>query len=580
MSLRSVLCLLLVVATRRVARALPAIALCSPLLLAAASARADARTKGCVDARGDAPGDAPDHARVDVLADVRIDDRVNASAPAQTRAKQVRRPTRKPDARSRVKRPTRAVRGPATPLLGFSSPRGADALKNDLATMLVARTKVGHWGAMVISLTRGDTLFSHAPDAPMIPASTMKLFTSALAFEKLGPNHTFTTDVLRDGPLDASGTVRGNLVLRGDGDPAMSPRFVQGGPEASMNMLARFTAGAGIKHVTGDLIADASAFESRRIPEGWLNRYAGAGYAAPFSALSLNENIVIVGVMIGKKGEAVVYLEPATRGMSITSTVRVVSGRGARISAHRLGDDKVLVSGSIGAHSLGVRYQLVVGDPPTFTAGAFRAALEAQGIVVDGTIRSAATPITATLVSSLPSPPLARLISMMNRESINHYAELLWRDAARGADRATVGSAENANASLQNFLVKQVGASPDAVTATDGSGLSVLDRVTPRAMVQLLDHAHHASWGSAFHASLPVAGESELLRHRMRTTPAQGNLHAKTGTTNDVIGLGGYVTSENGEILAFAFLYNGNDRWHARETIDAMGPTMAAFSRE
>ena len=115
--------------------------------------------------------------------------------------------------------------------------------------------------------------------------------------------------------------------------------------------------------------------------------------------------------------------------------------------------------------------------------------------------------------------------------------------------------------------------------ATDGSGLSVLDRVTPRALVQLLGHAHAAPWGSAFHASLPVAGESELLRRRMRATPAQGNLHAKTGTTNTVVGLSGYVTAENGEVLAFALLYNGTDRGRAREAMDAIGPTMAAFSR-
>lgn len=507
-------------------------------------------------------------------------DPVSSIAIAQTRSRTTKRTVKKPTTRSSAKRPVRASRAPIVSVLHFTTPRGADALQSDLATLLDSRTRQGKWGAMVISITRGDTLFSHGADERLVPASTMKLFTSALALEKLGPDHTFNTDVLRDGPLDASGTVHGNLVLRGDGDPALSPRFVRGGPEASMQLLARFTAGAGVKHVTGDLIADASAFESRRIPEGWLNRYSGAGYAAPFSALSLNENIVIVGVMPGKNGDANVYLEPATRGMKITNTVRLVAGSGARITARRLGDDQVLVSGTIGARSAGVRYQLVVGDPPTFTTGAFRAALEAQGIVIDGAIRSAPTPLGATLVSSLPSPPLARLVSAMNRESINHYAELLWRDAARGADRTSIGSAENANASLQSFLVKQVGASADAVTATDGSGLSVLDRVTPRALVQLLDHAHHASWGSAFHASLPVAGESELLRHRMRTTPAQGNLHAKTGTTNDVIGLSGYVTAENGEILAFAFIYNGNDRWHARETIDAMGPTMAAFSRE
>ena len=116
--------------------------------------------------------------------------------------------------------------------------------------------------------------------------------------------------------------------------------------------------------------------------------------------------------------------------------------------------------------------------------------------------------------------------------------------------------------------------------AADGSGLSVLDRVSPRAMVALLSYAHNAPWGPTFHASLPVAGESELLRHRMRATPAQGNLHAKTGTTNTVISLAGYVTALDGEVLAFSFIYNGNDRWRARSTIDQVGATLANFVRE
>ncbi len=503
---------------------------------------------------------------------------IGAQSRSQSRS-QSKRSTKKPTAR-KSKRPVRATRAPIVPVLRFTSPMGASTLRSDLTTFLSSRTKAGAWGAMVVSLSRGDTLFAHGADTRLVPASTMKLFTSAIALERLGPDFVFNTDVLRDGVLDPNGTLRGNLVLRGDGDPSLAPRFVRGGPDASMALLARITAGAGVRRITGDLIADASAFESRRIPEGWLTRYAGAGYAAPFSALSLNENIVIVGVMPGKSGNADVYLEPATRGMAITSTVRVVAGAGARISARRVGDSDVLVSGTIGARSIGVRYQLVVGDPPTFAAGAFRAALEAQGVTVDGAIRAAPTPAGSVVLATLPSPPLARLISAMNRESINLYAELLWRDAARGIGRSALGSAENASRTLQSFLVSQVGASADAVTATDGSGLSVLDRVTPRSLVQLLSHAHDAPWGSAFHASLPVAGESELLRRRMRTTPAQGNLHAKTGTTNDVVGLAGYVTAENGEILAFAFLYNGRDRWHARETIDAMGPTLAAFARD
>jgi D-alanyl-D-alanine carboxypeptidase/D-alanyl-D-alanine-endopeptidase (penicillin-binding protein 4) len=409
----------------------------------------------------------------------------------------------------------------------------------------------------------------------------MKLFTTALALEKLGPDHTFSTDVLRDGPLEKDGVVQGNLYVRGDGDPSLSSRFVKGGPSAPMDMLAQLTSAAGVTKVTGDLVADASAFESRNIPEGWLSRYAGSAYAAPFSALSLNENVVVVSITPGNTGSsATVVLEPATDGMTVTNTVRTVAGTGVRVSSRRISNDRVIVSGTIGSKAGQRRYQLVVGDPVTFTAGAYRAALAAKGIIVAGNIRVGPTPRTATIVTSMRSPPLARLVALMNRESINHYAEMLWRDAARGAERNVIGSAQTADSTLQQFLVRTVGVAPGSVTATDGSGLSVLDRVTPRAMVQLLSHAHNAAWSSAFHASLPVAGESELLRRRMKFTPAQGNLHAKTGTTNAVIGLSGYVTAEDGEILAFAFLYNGSDRFAARATIDEMGPTMAGFSRD
>lgn len=487
--------------------------------------------------------------------------------------------------KTKAKRSTRAtkarVRTPIVPALRYTTPRGADALASDLGTLLSSRTTTGDWGAMVVSLTRGDTLFAQGAGAKLVPASTMKLFTAAIALETLGPEHTFSTDVLREGSVGPDGTLTGHLVLRGDGDPSLSPRFVRGGPGASMALLAQFVAGAGITRVTGDIVADASGMESRRIPEGWLTRYAGAGYAAPFSALTLNENIVIVGITPGGiGGAATVFLEPATAGLTIVNTVRTVAGGGTRINARRIGDDHVVVSGTIGARAGTARHQLVVGDPVTFTAGAFKSALEAQGIPVAGEVRVGRAPDGAPLVTSLPSPPLARLVSVMNRESINIFAELLFRNAARGRNHQTVGSAETAAKTLQQFLTAEVGASSDAVSATDGSGLSVLDRVTPRALVQLLGHAHRAPWGSAFHASLPVAGESELLRNRMRATPAQGNLHAKTGTTSEVIGLSGYVTAENGEILAFAFLYNGRDRWHARETIDAMGPTLAAFSRD
>jgi D-alanyl-D-alanine carboxypeptidase/D-alanyl-D-alanine-endopeptidase (penicillin-binding protein 4) len=208
-----------------------------------------------------------------------------------------------------------------------------------------------------------------------------------------------------------------------------------------------------------------------------------------------------------------------------------------------------------------------------------RSALAVQGVTVTGQVRTGASSSNAVPVASLSSPPLARLAAAMNRESINHFAELLFRDVAQVASPDRVGSAEFGNTVLKKFMADKVGAASNDVMAADGSGLSTLDRVTARSLVQLLSYAHRSTWSADFHASLPVAGESELLRHRMRYTPAQGNLHAKTGTTNDVIGLAGYVTARDGEVLAFAFLYNGRDRWNAKEAIDVSGATLAGFAR-
>lgn len=511
---------------------------------------------------------------------VRPKPKATAKKPA-ARATTTRTAAARRAAAARRRAPVRRA-APATPALPrFTVPRTASALESDLGTMLGSKTRSGTWGVMVVSLTRRDTLFARGPGISMVPASTMKLMTTAIALENLGPDHQFSTDVLRDGIVDADGTLRGNLVLRGDGDPALSNRYLRGDANAPMELIARSVVAAGVKRITGDIIGDATAFDAQRIPDGWRTRYLASAYAAPVSGLSLNENVVWVAAYPATAGTpARVVLEPASTVLPVVNMVRTTAGASGSIKVRRLADGSIEARGSIGSRSIPRKYSLVVNDPAPFAAGALRAALLAQGIAVDGAVRVAPAPATAVKIAAFSSPPLARLVSAMNRESINHYAELIFRNAARGPQRAVQGTATAAAASLQEFLVSKVGVAPDAVRVTDGSGLSTLDAFTPRAMVQLLAHADRATWGGAFHASLPVAGESELLRNRMKATPAQGNLHAKTGTTNEVISLAGYVTAADGEVIAFAFMYNGTDRWNARDTIDRMGATLAAFARE
>src|SRR3982074_2821317 len=470
-------------------------------------------------------------------------------------------------------------RPPPAPIVRYTVLRSSADVASTLSG-LTAKTRGGMWGAMVVSLTRGDTLYAENAGEEMQPASTMKLFTSAIAFERFGPNYQFSTDALRDGPVGPDGTLTGNIYIRGDGDPALSGKFLPGGPSAPMNHLADLVAQQGIRHVTGSVIGDASAFDDQKIPEGWRTRYLQASYAARVSALSLNENLIAVSVSPSAPGQpATVMLEPSTSAIPLVANVRTVAGGGARLGFRKFGNGTIQANGSIGTRTGTRKYVYIVEDPDSFATGAFLNALIARGIRVDGGIALGKTPPNAVKVASLLSPPLASMVAAMNRESINHYAELLFRNAARGPQRDAVGTVANASAVLDTFFASKIGVDTSRLVFADGSGLSTFDRVTPRAQVQLLGYAHHAPWGPWLHSSLPRAVDSELLGRRMRNTPAEGNLHAKTGTTNDVIALAGYVTAVNGEVLAFSFLYNGRDRWTAKSMIDVMSESLASFGR-
>jgi len=482
-------------------------------------------------------------------------------------------------AKKRRKTPVKATaasqpRVPAAPT--WSAPHGARALADAVSDALARHTRSGEWGAIIVSLTRGDTLFTQNADAMMQPASTMKMYTSAVALDRFGADYTFHTPVLHDGTIGNDGTLNGNLYLRGVGDPSLSTRFWH--DESPMDALAKQIAAKGIKRVHGDIVGDATAFDDKLVPDGWKTSYLGASYAARVSALSLNENLVWVAVQpVG--GKAQVTLEPASTAIPVESSVTVSGGTGGRISASRRADGTITVRGSIGARSGPLKYSLVVDNPPLFTTGALRASLQKAGITVDGQTRLAAVPSGATEIAAVASPPLGQIIGEMDRESINVVAELLFRAAAH-ASLNQPGSAETGLANLREFLTKKVGATASVADVADGSGLSTLDKVTPRSMVELLGYAHRAEWGPVFHAALPVDGESGTLKRRSKGTPARGNLHAKTGTTNTVAALGGFVTAKNGEVLAFSLIYNGSDRWNAKAAMDQIGATMAEFVRE
>jgi D-alanyl-D-alanine carboxypeptidase/D-alanyl-D-alanine-endopeptidase (penicillin-binding protein 4) len=458
--------------------------------------------------------------------------------------------------------------------LAWTKPIGMPQLSRDLGGILDASVRSGEWGVMVVSRTRGDTLFGRNADTQLLPASTMKVFTAALALDVLGPDHTFETVILREGAV-SGGVLNGNLILKGAGDPAFGTKGAD-----PLKILAKQVADAGITRITGSVIADGSAFDGRLVPEGWLSRYLHASYAARVSALSINQNLVAVRVSSDRKTmRASVELTPTLAGLPVTNALTVRAG--SRSAAITVRQDPATgafrVGGWIGALSVARSYSYVVENPELFVAAAFRAALANAGVKVTEPVAARRAAPSAVPVARYASQPVSELVTLMTGESNNHFAELIFRNTARKSGRQ--GSAESANTLLRAFLSDRVGTPGSGVYAADGSGLSTADRVTPRSLVGILDYSARAPWGQHFTSSLPVAGRTETLKSRMRGTPADGRLRAKTGTTSEVTSLGGYVTAANGEELVFAFIYNGTDRFRAREAIDAMGSTLASFTR-
>lgn len=465
-------------------------------------------------------------------------------------------------------------------------------LARTLAPLFTGRAwRHATWGALVVSLTRGDTLLSWRADRRFVPASTAKLFTTAAALHYLGPEFRFFTVLFSSGPV-RDGTLSGDLVLYGTGDPTF------GLDTTDLAPFADSVVRAGIRRVRGDVVGDASFLGAELIGPGWTPDNLDQAFAAPPSALGAAENRIIITVRPGARTGAAadVTMNPPNDYCTVTSVV--VTGRPrsrTRIQTRRESSGRVIeLSGIIAPNREEWATDVVVREPAVFAAGLLRNLLAARGVAVTGTTRSVSddSPARARLLLALArgqrgaplrgalavhdSRRLGDLVVMMNHRSHNLSAELVFRSIGRSVGGA--GTFAGGAQAVAQFLRDQVGVPPSSVAVTDGSGLSLLDEATPRSLVQLLAYERRAPEGEFFWRSLPVAGAG--LAGRMNDTPAEGRLRAKTGTMKNASALAGYVSAADGEELAFSIVVN--DAWRierARRVQDRFGIKLAEFSR-
>jgi D-alanyl-D-alanine carboxypeptidase/D-alanyl-D-alanine-endopeptidase (penicillin-binding protein 4) len=438
------------------------------------------------------------------------------------------------------------------------------------------------WGIAVDSLDWDERVFELNPATRLVPASTVKLISVASAAEAVGWDFTFETTVRATDGL-VGGRLRGDLIVVGSGDPSIGGR---GGQPLSAWVDA--LKAIGLRRVEGRVIGDDDAVEEPRPQLAWAWDDLGYQTGALFGALNLNENQMVVTIAPGASTDSAPALsvEPSAASRPIRN--RTVTGpRGSpRLlwPEQRPGEPFLTIAGSIPVGSGPARLAISVGNPTAWFAATLRHALIAGGIAVTGEAYDVddveALPQTerrSMLLLSHRSPTLAEIAQPTLKESINLYGEAILRlNAAQGGLPTNDAALEGLQTRLGDW-----GISPEAWHIVDGSGLSRRNAVAPEALVAVLRRMYEPSGTSPWMTALPIAGRDGSLAGRMKGTPAENNVRAKTGTMTDVRTLAGYLRTRDGETLAFAILLNNFEGSSAEATaaVDRIVVHLAGFSR-
>jgi D-alanyl-D-alanine carboxypeptidase/D-alanyl-D-alanine-endopeptidase (penicillin-binding protein 4) len=361
-----------------------------------------------------------------------------------------------------------------------------------------------NWGMLVVDPLSGDTLYSHNAGKLFMPASNEKLLTGATALTQLGPDFRFLTRFATNG-AQQDGTLDGDLIVIGRGDPTFSDSMRAGNYRNAFRDMADSLVARGIHRIHGSLRRGGDAFPDSTYGYGWQIDDLFTSSGAVIDELFLNEGLL-----------------PVKRVRANGDTVPGV---------------------------------VVIRDPAAAFLTVLASALAERHITLDGTI-DALTPLAdagLTPLFELRSAPLSAILARMAKPSQNQIAEILFKTL--GLEKTATGTADSGRRVVETQLLAW-GARADGFAVRDGSGMSRHDYVTPETLVRVLDAMRTGKYFPVWYDALPIAGVDGTISSRMKGTPAERNVHAKTGTLDKTRSLSGYVTTADGRILLFSFLCN------------------------
>jgi D-alanyl-D-alanine carboxypeptidase/D-alanyl-D-alanine-endopeptidase (penicillin-binding protein 4) len=426
-------------------------------------------------------------------------------------------------------------------------------------------TQRANWGIRVVSLGNQSVLYQRNATKYFTPASNTKLYSSALALLRLGPDYKFATTVMTTA-VPVNGEIRGDVRLVGGGDPTISWRkypYEKGGihepPLAGIEGLADQVLAKGIRRITGGIVGDDTAWPWDPYPPGWAVDDAVWSYGAPVSALTINENTIELRIRAAESEghPARISLTPALEYYWIDN--RVVTEAGRR--AVKIARDGRLIraSGRIPINGTDRTETIAIDDPALYAAHALHEALSRRGVAIGGNPSARhrmpeetwAPETGGVELAKHESRPLREIVQVTNKASQNLMAEMLLRAAGDGTTQGGVDQLE--------LVLSSIGVDRKGYAIYDGSGLSRLNLISPAATIELLKHMWDSPLRGVFVASLPVGGLDGTLESRFDGRPRGNVVQAKTGSLSHVNALSGYIKSRTFGMVAFSIMVNGSN---------------------
>ncbi len=440
--------------------------------------------------------------------------------------------------------------------------RPACALENAAAGQLplpvqrvLTRNGLGLEGLSVFVQEIGSPtpILAVAADVARSPASTMKLLTTLVALEELGPAYTWKTEAYTLGPIK-QGRLNGDLYLKGYGDPYLLTE--------SFWQLLHGLRQRGLEHVTGDLVLDSSYLQPTEEAPGDFDGQKFRAYNAQPTALLINFQAVNFRFLPEPASHSLrIIADPHPDTLIIENKVSLINGP-CRGWANRLGmqvsytelHDKIRFAGSYAASCGEHEMFRALTDAPRYIYGVFKALWSELGGHLDGVLREAVLPATAQRLHIVESKPLADILRAVNKYSNNVMTRQLV--LTLGAERVGLpGTTEKGLQVIRTWLQQQHLIFPELVLE-NGVGLSREERISARHLGELLLAGYNSRYMPEFMSSLPIAAVDGTLQKHFVGSPLTGRVHAKTGSLKEVRSIAGYLIDQHGRRLVVVCLHN------------------------